>query len=197
MATQYGCLREFWLDIDSIKVYLEHASLYFQVNDIDESKQVPILLSLIGASNYALLLDLVALDVPGTFSFAQIAEEMSSHFELKCFVIAECFHFHRHTQCAHAVRKTIQEAHTGSDCRWRAKLIWSELAKLHNCWQVKGVRSKSHPAPALHTLMHRYEELFSEGLGTVKPYKPPYRCSWELSLDFSSPAQYPLLSRMP
>ena len=51
MATQYGCLKEFRPETDSTKAYLERASLYFQANDIDEGKQVSILLSLIGASN--------------------------------------------------------------------------------------------------------------------------------------------------
>ena len=98
MSVQYGCLEEFRPDTDSIKAYLERASLYFQANDIDERKQVPILLSLIGASNYALLRDLVAPDVPGTLSFARIVEVLSSHFEPKRSVIAERFHFHRRMQ---------------------------------------------------------------------------------------------------
>ena len=100
MAAQYGFLKEFQPDTDSIRAYLERASLYFQANDIDEAKQVPILLSLIGASNYALLRDLVAPDVPGTLSFTRIVEVLTSHFEPKRSVIAERFHFHRRTQAA-------------------------------------------------------------------------------------------------
>ena len=66
MAEQYGCLKEFLLDADSIGAYVEWMSLYFQGNDIVEGKQVPILLSSIGAWTYSLLRDLVAPDAPGT-----------------------------------------------------------------------------------------------------------------------------------
>ena len=103
---QYGCLKEFWPDTDSIKAYLEHVSLYLQVNDTDKRKQVPILLSLIGASNYALLPNLVAPDVPGTLSFARTVEVLSPPFELKHSVIAKHFHFHR---CTQATREGIAE----------------------------------------------------------------------------------------
>ena len=106
ISAQYGCLKEFRPHAHSIKAYLEHASLSFQANDIDEGKPVPILLSLIGASNYALLHDLVAPDVPGTLSFARIAEVLSSHFESKRSVIVEHFHFHR---CTQATRQSITE----------------------------------------------------------------------------------------
>ena len=52
MTVQYGCLKEFLLDEDTTGVYLEHASLYFQVNDIREEKWVPILLSSIRIRTY-------------------------------------------------------------------------------------------------------------------------------------------------
>ena len=81
MAAQYRCLKEFQPDSDSIQAYLEHASLYFTANDIEESKQVPILLSSIGASNYALPCDLLASDASGTLSFSGISEVLFRHFK--------------------------------------------------------------------------------------------------------------------
>ena len=52
-------------------ICLEHATLYFVANDIEEDKQVPILLSAIGAPTYSLLCDLVAPVVPDTLPFDQ------------------------------------------------------------------------------------------------------------------------------
>ena len=60
MATQYGQLQEFKPDSDSIKSYLERVSLYFAANDVADGKRVPVLLSSIGASTYAVLSDLLA-----------------------------------------------------------------------------------------------------------------------------------------
>ena len=51
MAVQYEFLKEFQPDADSIGAYFKRAFLYFQANNIEEGKQVQILLSLIGASN--------------------------------------------------------------------------------------------------------------------------------------------------
>ena len=65
MAGRYGCLKEFRPDEDSIQAYLEVATLYFAANDIEEDKQVPILLSSIGAQTYSLVRDLVARKTPG------------------------------------------------------------------------------------------------------------------------------------
>ena len=44
----YGHLKEFLPDEDSIWAYLEHVSLYFMVNGIEEDEWVLILLSSIG-----------------------------------------------------------------------------------------------------------------------------------------------------
>ena len=76
MAGHYRCLKEFRPDEDSIQAYLEVATLYFSANDIEEDKQVPILLSSIGAQTYSLMRDLVAPKAPGSLSFAQT----SAHF---------------------------------------------------------------------------------------------------------------------
>ena len=65
MAGQCGCLKAFHPEVDSIRAYLELSSLYVKANDIAEDKQVPILLSSIGAGTYSLLRDLVAPNSPG------------------------------------------------------------------------------------------------------------------------------------
>ena len=98
MAAQYGCLEKFRPESDSIRAYLERVTLYFQANDIGEDKRVPILLSSIGASTYALLRDLVAPDAPGTLTFRRLSEVLTAHFEPKRMVIAERFYFHKRVQ---------------------------------------------------------------------------------------------------
>ena len=100
MSSQYGCLKEFHPEVDSIRAYLELASLYFKANDIEEGKQVPIFLSSIGAQTYSLLRDLVAPSSPGELSFAELSGVLSSHFQPRRLVIAERFQFHRRAQAA-------------------------------------------------------------------------------------------------
>ena len=100
MAGKYGCLNEFHPEVDSIRAYLELASLYFKANDIDEGKRVPILLSSIGARIYSLLQDLVAPESPRDLSFSQISEVLFAHFQPRHLLTAERFQFHRSAQAA-------------------------------------------------------------------------------------------------
>ena len=98
MATQYGTLTAFDPSSDSIKSYLERVRLYFIANKVAEDIQVPILLSSIGPSTYALLCDLLAPSMPSSKSLPEITETMRRHFEPKRVVIAERFHFHKRDQ---------------------------------------------------------------------------------------------------
>lgn len=45
----FGSLQEFQPDSESITAYLERTSVYFTANSIEAAKQVPVLLSVIGA----------------------------------------------------------------------------------------------------------------------------------------------------
>ena len=98
MAGKYGYLKMFLPDEDSIGAYLERAALFCVANGIEEDKQVPILLSSIGALTYSLLRDLVAPVVPGTLPFDRISEVLTLHFQPRHLMIAERFHFHRRVQ---------------------------------------------------------------------------------------------------
>ena len=100
MAGCYRWLKEFRPDEDSIQAYMEVVTLYFAANNIEEDKQVPILLSLIWAQTYSLIRDLVAPKTPGNLTFAQIVEVLNSHFQLKRLVIAERFHFRKRVQAS-------------------------------------------------------------------------------------------------
>ena len=100
MATRYGQLQEFKPESDAIKAYLERVSLYFTANDVADGKKVPVLLSSIGAPNYAVLSDLLAPDKSGDKSFEDISTALCNHFEPKRSVITERFHFHKRDQAA-------------------------------------------------------------------------------------------------
>ena len=67
-------------------------------NNIPEDKQVPILLSSIGASTYSLLSDLLAPETPSVKSLAEISAALHKHFEPKQAVIAERYHFYKRDQ---------------------------------------------------------------------------------------------------
>ena len=100
MATQFGNLQEFRPESDSIKSYLERATLYFSANYVPDDKQVAILLSTIGSQTYSLLSDLLAPDSPGSKSLADISGTLCRHFEPKCAIIVERFYFHKRDQAA-------------------------------------------------------------------------------------------------
>ncbi len=101
MATQFGCITEFQPATDAVKAYLEQVNLYFTANEVPEAKQVPILLSSIGAPTYALLRDLLA-----PSALAEISATLTQHFEPKRAVIAERFHFYKRDQ---AVGESVAE----------------------------------------------------------------------------------------
>ena len=97
-TAQFGILKEFYPDSESVKIYLERVQLYFEANGVPEDKQVPILLSSIGSSTYTLLSDLLAPAVPKSKTLAEITEVLKKHYEPKRAVIAERFHFHKRDQ---------------------------------------------------------------------------------------------------
>ena len=98
LATKYECLEKFQPESDSIRAYLELAELYFQANNIDDHKRVPILLSSFEPSAYALLSDLMAPDTPGTLTYGKLSEIPTAHFEPKWLVILERFYFYKRVQ---------------------------------------------------------------------------------------------------
>ena len=100
MAARFGQVKEFSPDSDSIKSYLERVQLYFEANSVPQGKQVPILLSSVGATTYALLSDLTAPDAPVTKSLHEISAILHKHYEPKRVTSAERFHFHKREQTA-------------------------------------------------------------------------------------------------
>ena len=69
---KFGQIQEFELDNESFSMYIERLELFFEANDVPDGKRVPVLLSLTGAKNYALLRSLVAPSLPKDKSFVQL-----------------------------------------------------------------------------------------------------------------------------
>ena len=98
MATHFGKLQEFQPESDSIKSYLQRVTLYFEAHEIDTKKQVAVLLSSIGAPICTLLSDLLAPATPGEKSLEAVSKALLDHFDPKCSIITERFHFHKRDQ---------------------------------------------------------------------------------------------------
>ena len=98
MAATFGHIQEFRPDDESISAYLERLQLFFEANSVVEAKQVPVLLSVLGAKNYALLRSLLASALPKDKSYAELVWTLKRHFEPKPLIIAERFYFHRRNQ---------------------------------------------------------------------------------------------------
>ena len=98
--SHHGKITAFQAEDESISAYLERVELYFVANDIDAAKQVPILLSSIGAKTYELLRSLTAPKAPKEKSLKELKDTLTSHFEPAPIVIAERYRFHRREQKA-------------------------------------------------------------------------------------------------
>ena len=96
--TSIGKIKEYKPDGESIAAYLEQGELFFAANNIEDEKKVTVFLSVLGASTYTLLRDLVAPTKPSEKSFTQLKELLKKHYEPTRIVIAEQFYFHHRSQ---------------------------------------------------------------------------------------------------
>ena len=97
MAT-IGRMNSFDTAEESWETYSERLEQYVLANDIQQDKQVPSLLSLIGGKNYSLLRNLIAPDKPSTKAYAELRDILKNHFCPKPLVIAERFFFTKGTR---------------------------------------------------------------------------------------------------
>lgn len=85
---QFGKMDEFKPDSESWSAYIERMELFFEANDIKDEKSVATLLSIMGASTYGLLRNLVQPNKPKDKTFVQIVEILKGHFEPKPLLIS-------------------------------------------------------------------------------------------------------------
>ena len=93
-----GSISEFDPSVCDFKIYIERLRVLFDANSIEESKQVPVLLTLIGEKCYGVLRDLVSPDLPTSKTFDQIVTVLTNHYSPAKSEIAERFKFLRRRQ---------------------------------------------------------------------------------------------------
>ena len=95
-----GRVNEFVPEKETISAYLERVEMFFLANDIGEDKKVPVLLSVIGATTYALLRNLVTPAAPKDKEYATLCKLLKDHCEPTPIVIAERYRFYSRKQNA-------------------------------------------------------------------------------------------------
>ena len=94
MANQFGTLREFRPETDSVVSYLERADIFLTANGIADDKKVAVFLSSVGGPTYSLLRDLLAPEKPQDQTMGTLSTMLRNHFQPKPLIIAERFYFH-------------------------------------------------------------------------------------------------------
>ena len=98
IMSTFGQLQEYRAEVENISSYLERVELFFTANGVAEDKRVPVFLSVVGATTYALLRDLLAPDKPQAKNIDVLFETLRDHYEPKPLVIAERFYFYQRSQ---------------------------------------------------------------------------------------------------
>ncbi len=98
---QIGRLDEYKPENESWSAYIERVELFMIANDVDDAKQVATLLSVMGASTYGLVRNLVQPQKPKDKTFREIVSILQAHFEPKPLIITERFRFQRCVQKPH------------------------------------------------------------------------------------------------
>ena len=94
----YGEMLEIEPSAESFSVYVEQVNLFFTANEVPEEKRVPVFLTIVGKSTYALLRNLLQPSLPKDKMFKDITEILKKHYQPALSVIAERFQFHKRTQ---------------------------------------------------------------------------------------------------
>jgi hypothetical protein len=98
MAATLGHVEPFDLN-DNWSLYVERLGQFFVANDIkDDTKQVAVLLTVIGSKPYELLHSLLAPVAPSSKKYEELVAVLGDHLNPKPLVIAERFKFHHRNQ---------------------------------------------------------------------------------------------------
>lgn len=79
-------------------LYKERLVQFYIVNDIEDDKMVPALLSLVGPKTYLLLKNLTSPEEPANKTFDELCTLLQAHYKPKPLVIAERYRFHNRNQ---------------------------------------------------------------------------------------------------
>ena len=111
MATGYiGKIEPFDDSVESWSSYTERLEQYFAVNDVENDKKVPALLTLLGGKTYGLLRNLTLPDKPATKSYNAIVKLLKDHLSPEPLIVAERFRFYKRFQLqGESVNKYVAE----------------------------------------------------------------------------------------
>lgn len=93
-----GQMTEFNPSNETVTAYLERFQLFVTANGISDDKKVPTLLTVVGATQYALIRGLVSPALPKDKTFDELVALLKKHFDPQPIVIAERFHFYQRNQ---------------------------------------------------------------------------------------------------
>ena len=97
-TASFGHIGEFKPDNERFSVYVERFELFLAANGVQDSRKVPLFLTMVGGTTYGLLHHLVAPSNPKDMSYGDIVSKLRAHFEPKPLIIAKRFLFHRRDQ---------------------------------------------------------------------------------------------------
>jgi hypothetical protein len=95
-----GKLKEFDLNEGKWSIYCEIVEQYFQANDIEDVKKVPILIASVGTATYELMVDLSSPKKPKDLKFDDLIDLVASHVQPKPSYLAERYKFRLTKQAA-------------------------------------------------------------------------------------------------
>ena len=90
----FGQISEFQPELESIETYEQRIKMFLQANEVATEKEVPIFLSIIGASNFALLTSLLAPEQPSSKTVDELLRTLRDYFTHKWVIIAEHYKFY-------------------------------------------------------------------------------------------------------
>lgn len=96
--TTFGHISEYQPELEAFETYQERARVFLLANNIPDERRVPVLLSVIGASNFSLLSSLVSPESPSDKSVDEILDVLRAHFAQERITIAERFRFYNKSQ---------------------------------------------------------------------------------------------------
>ena len=94
----FGQISKFQPELESIETYEQRVKMLLQANEVATKKEVPIFLSIIDASNFALLTSLLAPEQPSLKTLDKLLQTLRTHFTHKRAIIAEQYKFYNRSQ---------------------------------------------------------------------------------------------------
>ena len=91
-------IEKFNEEVEDFDTYLSRIKLYFVVNDTATEKQVPLLLTLIGAKSYTLAKNLLSPKTPESCSLEEIMKALKNYYKPKINVVYERYKFYSRVQ---------------------------------------------------------------------------------------------------